>query len=70
MSNHAHRQPHQSATGPEVELVLVIARLQGCTCQPEIRVPQQGARRGHLTVSDVYHDDDCALLRRLNARNN
>ncbi len=49
-----HRRMHREA----VALVLASARAQGCTCDPNITIPDD-AGPGKVRVATVAHDWDC-----------
>ena len=48
------------ATETMNQLLLMMAKASGCTCQPEIRTPKP--KRGMVVEASVAHDDWCALL--------
>lgn len=50
------------------ELILLMARAAGCTCQPDIDKPVADA--GGLLHIRIAHDDWCALLQRSTAEFN
>ena len=61
MSNRPHRRPRRSGQQrPDlVELAELTARLQGCTCHPDVEVTEDAPR---LYRGDIAHDPDCRLL--------